>query len=136
MGRGLRLIHRLANPLVLGVLRSPAHRPLSGTLAVLSVTGRRTGRVHRRPVMWAPVDGATVVVMVGMPDQKVWWRNLRGGAAVGVRLRGRDRRARGTVVTGDAALRDAWARRFPRAARRMPADPVMVRLDLEGPAAA
>ena len=43
------VLNRVVNPLVRGVLRSPAHRVLSGRLALLTVTGRRSGRTFRSP---------------------------------------------------------------------------------------
>ena len=69
------------------VLRSPAHRALSGRLALITVTGRRSGRRFTFPVGYRRVDGR-VEIAVGAPDRKLWWRNLRGGGPVLIRLRG------------------------------------------------
>jgi hypothetical protein len=81
------------NPVVRAVLRSPAHRLLSGRVLLLTYTGRRTGEQHTIPVQYAR-DGEALVVTVGWPERKVWWRNLRGpGAQVGLTLAGRRRDA-------------------------------------------
>ncbi|MGE5408195.1 MAG: nitroreductase/quinone reductase family protein [Syntrophothermus sp.] len=71
------------------VLRSPAHRLLSGSLLLLTVTGRRSGRRHTLPVGYAR-DGDLVYVLVGRYRAKRWWRNLIEPAPVRVRLRGEE----------------------------------------------
>lgn len=71
------------------VLVSPLHRVVSGQLALITVTGRRTGRQHTFPVGYKR-DGEQVTIPVGLPERKVWWRNLRDGAPVRLRLAGRE----------------------------------------------
>jgi hypothetical protein len=56
----------------------------------MSVTGRRSGRVYTFPVGYEQ-EGDRVTITVGWPERKRWWRNLRGGAPVRIRLRGRER---------------------------------------------
>ena len=41
-------------------------------------------------------------LLLGTEDR--WWRNLRGGAPVGVRLRGEDRAGTADVVTDEAGM--------------------------------
>jgi len=43
-------MNRFANPVVKWILRSRLHRLLSAHLLLISVTGRRTGRVYTIPV--------------------------------------------------------------------------------------
>jgi hypothetical protein len=111
------LFNRLVNPLVKALLRSPCHRLVSGSLLVLTYTGRRTGRRHSLPVMYAEREDA-LVVFAGRPREKRWWRNLRGGAPVEVVWRGRRLRGRAEVVSEDGAgARDdvaVYAAKFPR----------------------
>jgi hypothetical protein len=93
-------MNRTGNPLVRLLLRSPLHRLASGRLALITVTGRKSGREHTFPVGYERV-GDTVEVPVLWPERKLWWRNLRGdGAPVRLRLRGEDR-AGHAVVRGD-----------------------------------
>jgi hypothetical protein len=73
------------NRLMMGILRSPFHFLLSRTTLVLTVTGRRSGRRYVFPVRYLR-DGARVLVST---DSR-WWRNLQGGAAVSLRLRGHE----------------------------------------------
>ena len=65
----------LANSVVGGVLRSPAHRLLSGSTALLTYEGRRTGRRIVLPTQYAR-HGDEVVILVGRPETKQWWRNF------------------------------------------------------------
>jgi hypothetical protein len=83
---------RVINPFVSAILRSPLHGALSGRVLLLSFTGRKTGKRYRFPVEYT-ADGEALVVFSG----RRWWANLRGGAAVTARLRGRERSGRAEV---------------------------------------
>jgi len=83
---------------VRAVLVSPLHTVLSGRLALISVTGRRSDRVLLPGRV--PADGDRVVINVGLPQRKRWWRNLLDGAPVAIRLRGVRRTGR-TQATGN-----------------------------------
>ncbi len=87
------VVNRTLNPVVGAVLRSPAHRLASGSLILLTVTGRRSGRRFTFPTGYRQ-DGDTVTVQVGWPEQKQWWRNLRTEAPVQLWLRGQRRTGR------------------------------------------
>jgi hypothetical protein len=81
------VVNRVVNPVVHGVLRSPAHRLLSGHLALLTVTGRRSGRTFTFPVGYHQ-DGDRVTIGVDWPERKRWWRNLSDDAPVEIWLAG------------------------------------------------
>ncbi len=92
---------RLANPIVRTILRSPFHGMLSRHLMLITIRGRRTGRPFTLPVGYLQ-EGDTVLVLIGEPERKTWWRNLEGGStAVQVLLRGRTMEAVGDVLTWD-----------------------------------
>jgi len=97
------VFNQTANRLVRGLLRTPLHPLVSGRLALITVTGRRSGRRFTFPVAYTR-DGDAVVIEVGWPDRKVWWRNLRDGGEVRMRLRGVERtghaRAYGEPASG------------------------------------
>lgn len=84
------LWNRSGNRLVEVLLRSPAHPLVSRRLVLISVTGRRTGAEHTFPVAYQESDGA-LTIPVMWPERKLWWRNLREGAGVRLRLRGAER---------------------------------------------
>lgn len=84
------LWNRSGNQVVVLLLRSSLHPLVSRRLTLITVTGRRTGREHTLPVAYQEsADGLTIPVM--WPERKLWWRNLRDGAPVRLRLRGADR---------------------------------------------
>jgi hypothetical protein len=81
------VVNRVVNPVVRAVLRSPAHGLLSGHLALLTVTGRRSGRAFTFPVGYHR-DGDRVTIGVDWPERKRWWRNLSEAASVEIWLDG------------------------------------------------
>jgi deazaflavin-dependent oxidoreductase (nitroreductase family) len=94
-------LNRLGNPFVGVLLRSPLHRVVSSQLALITVTGRRSGRRYTFPVAYRQSDDE-VTIVVGWPERKRWWRNLREGGEVTLRLRGVQRTGQARV-TGDEA---------------------------------
>lgn len=65
----------LVNPVVRRVLRTPAHRLMSGSVLLLEYTGRRSGVRHALPAMFAET-GDRLVVIAGQPETKTWWHNF------------------------------------------------------------
>ena len=101
-------MNRVVNPALGAVLRSPVHRLASGSVALLTYTGRRSGREFTIPCFYRD-QGEEVTVAVGWPDRKVWWRNLTGdGGPVRMLVRGRE--VRGHAVATREAGRDALVR--------------------------
>jgi hypothetical protein len=64
---------------------------LSRRLLLVRVTGRRSGRTFELPVGYARRD-SELLVTVGAPERKHWWRNIDGPTPVTVLLRGHTRR--------------------------------------------
>ena len=112
----LRLL-RLANPFVLGILRSRSHRLLSGSLAVLEYEGRTSGRRFSIPLRYAETTDGRAVALAGDPGGKLWWRSFSEPHPAALLLRGQRREVVGTLARG-GALRDearvAYAGRYPR----------------------
>jgi F420H(2)-dependent quinone reductase len=92
------LLRYVGNPIVGAILRSPLHGMLSRHLMLLTVVGRRTGRRYTMPVGYVSHYG-TLDVLVANRQQKVWWRNLEGGAPVELVMRGRTFPARAEALT-------------------------------------
>lgn len=112
----------LINPWVSLILRSPLHRLFSGSIVLLTYQGRKSSKSYTLPVQYARM-GDTFVIVPGAAANKTWWRNLRGGAPVRLRVDNHDLNARAEVLTGAAdrddiisALNTYW-QRFPAAAR-------------------
>ena len=92
-----RLMQRVGNRIVALLLRSPLHRLLSGGELLVTVTGHRSGRRYTTPVQYVRSDGELYAVS---RRSRSWWRNLRGGAPVVVRVRGRERAGAAEIVDG------------------------------------
>lgn len=118
----------VANRWVAGVLRSPLHGLLSGKVDLIRYEGRRSGRTIETPTQYALV-GDDVVILVGRPEAKTWWRNFAEGRDLDVLVAGEWQHLRGQVLRGaedpDAVrpLLDAYLERFPGARRSLGDDP-------------
>jgi hypothetical protein len=84
-------------------LRTPGlDRLLGRSVALIAFEGRKTGKVYEIPVSYSCV-GDTVAVL--SRASRVWWRNLRDGPVVRLRLAGKTYSGKATVsVGGEAAL--------------------------------
>jgi len=85
------------NPIVDVVLRSRFHWLLSRGLALITVTGRRTGRRYTIPFGYLQTSDA-VVVLVNDAPTKTWWRNYLQPGPIEMRLRGVHRVGGAVVV--------------------------------------
>ena len=91
---------RFYNPLVIRLLRSPLHALMSGSVLLLTFEGRRSGRSYTTPVSYIR-DGEDVLLVAARDHS--WWKNLRGGAPVRLRIGGRDEGGVGEVLEGASA---------------------------------
>ena len=115
-----RLAYSFANVAMRLVLRSPLHALFSEKILLLTITGRKSGRSYAVPVSYVD-DGGTLICFTCVRWSN-WWKNLRGGASVTVRLRGHELVGVAEVATGEdenvvRKLR-AFLERFPGSARR------------------
>ena len=67
------------------ILRSPVHGMVSKTILLITFTGRKSGKTYTTPVDYSQ-DGDQVTIFTHAD----WWKNLRGGAPVRLRIRGRE----------------------------------------------
>jgi deazaflavin-dependent oxidoreductase (nitroreductase family) len=115
------------NPILKWLLQSPIHGILSGSTMLITVTGRKSGKAISTPVNY--VDMGEELMTVSFRQRK-WWRNLRGGAPVTLRLRGRNVKANSTAIEdgeGVAAQLGAYFKKVPQYAKYL-----HVRLDERG----
>jgi hypothetical protein len=112
---------RVGNALVAAVLCSPLHRMLDRRTALLTITGRRSGRRFNVPVDYSR-DGR-VIHIISRTDHH-WWQNLEGGEHLTIRLGGVEYRAFGEVREMSEADRIRFIQGFWRDAygRRLDAD--------------
>lgn len=111
----------MLNGMMRVLLRSRFHGLVSDGVALLTVTGRTSGRAFQFPIQYVERNGA-LIVLAGRAGAKTWWRNLRTPAPVSIRLRGRDVDGTAVVISSPAdaaeALR-AYVDRFPKSERSL-----------------
>jgi len=95
---------RIGNSFMKFILSSPLHGMLSRNFMLISVTGRKSGKTYTTPVNYQRQGEALLVV--SMRD-RTWWRNLRGGAPVTMRLQGKVVAGMGKVMEDDREIADA-----------------------------
>ncbi len=78
------------------ILRSPLHRMISKYLLLITFTGCKSGKTYTAPVSYSQEDDQVIIF-----SHANWWKNLRGGAPVSLRLRGRELQAVAEPVTED-----------------------------------
>ena len=88
----------IINPVVRGLLRSPIHGLISESLMLVTYTGRKSQRRFTTPVRYVPAGDS---VRCFTSPETLWWRSLRGGADVVLRLQGQDRPCHATVIEND-----------------------------------
>ena len=89
----IRVLRRL-NPLIAWLLRSPLHGMASRDLLVLTYVGAKSGVRRTLPLSYVEVAGRLYLCT----RSSLWWRNLRNGRPVELRLRGRAVTATPVVV--------------------------------------
>ena len=92
---------QIGNLFMGGILRTPLHGMLSGNTMLVMVRGRKSGKPITTPVNYTREGN---VIRATSLRGRTWWRNLRGGAEVTLRLQGRDLTGRGTVVEDEASV--------------------------------
>ncbi|MBM3144615.1 MAG: nitroreductase family deazaflavin-dependent oxidoreductase [Chloroflexi bacterium] len=83
------------NPLMRQLLNSPLHSLVSKNMMLITYTGRKSGKTYTTPVSCLEIEGALYTLS---SRERVWWRNLRGGAEVSLRLQGKNIPARAQVI--------------------------------------
>jgi hypothetical protein len=96
------------DPIVKLLLLSPLHNLISGGVLMLTYTGQKTGKTYRVPLSYVR-DGEDLLILTF--KRRTWWRSLKGGAPVTVRLQGRDLPARAYAESDDfRRVSDGFAR--------------------------
>ena len=101
------------------MLRSPLHGLMSGSTMLVTVTGRKSGRLITTPVNYYQ-EGDTLWVISNR--ERTWWRNLKGGASLKLRLRGQELNGFGEVLLDEPAVAvqiGEYVRHLPISARAL-----------------
>ena len=107
------------NDFISWLLRSPFHGVLSNGMMLITVTGRKTGKKYTTPVGYFRENGNLWVLT---SRDRTWWKNLQGGAEVGLLLRHKPVTAFAEpeldVNTVQAQMRE-YIKQSPQAAKSM-----------------
>ncbi len=107
----------LGNAFMSILLRSPLHPLLGDSFAVITVTGRKTGRRISTPINVAQAaDGFTVVSY----RSRTWWRNLLGGRSGELRVGGKTIPVTARIADQQDEVRNglkAYFERYPEYAK-------------------
>ncbi len=87
------------------LLRSPHHNKVSDRILLLSFTGCKSGKVYSTPVSYMQ-EADNIIVFTDSP----WWKNLLGGAKVGLVLRGEEKEAYAVPVIDPQEVADGLRR--------------------------
>jgi len=91
----------IGNLFMKAIINSPLHRLLGSSFAVISLRGRKTGKLYSTPVNVArDGEGFTVISR----RERTWWRNLRGGADAYLRVAGQRYAVRSEVIEDPAGV--------------------------------
>jgi hypothetical protein len=103
LGRLLMRAAPLLNAPVAAIAGSPRFGgALRRSVAVVTYTGRRSGRTFSIPVAFRRRDDANIDIGANLPDTKTWWRNFLGdGAPLSVTLDGIERAGHGVAHRDD-----------------------------------
>lgn len=96
------------------MLRSPMHGLVSKMVLLFTFAGRKSGKTYTTPVSYSQSDDQVYIF-----THANWWKNLKGGAPVTLRLQGRDVQGLAEPVVED---KQAIAARLTEHLRKVPSD--------------
>lgn len=91
------------NPIMSWLLRSPLHFVVSKNMMLMSYIGHKSGKRYSTPMNYIEIGDVLNTIS---SRERVWWRNLRAGADVILRLRGAEIPARARAIEGQAEVTD------------------------------
>ena len=77
-------------------LRSPLHGLVSKTVLLITFTGRKSGKTYTTPVSYSQTGD-----QVNIFTHADWWKNMRGGTSVALRIRGQEFQGRAEPIAED-----------------------------------
>lgn len=129
-----KAIQKTGNRIVRFLLHTPFHGLVSGSVMLITFTGRKSGKTYTTPVQYGR-EGDTVTFF--SQKQRSWWKNLLGGAPVMLRLQGRDVHGLAEALpdADETTLRETLKRLYPKASPQQMHDMlprlVLIRVQLD-----
>ncbi len=107
----------IGNFFIKTIVNSPLHALLGDSFAVITVEGRKSGRLYSTPINVKRQKEGWIVISM---RERTWWRNLRDGQTAILRIDGRKIPVRGKVVEEQNAVSaglEDFFRQYPGYAR-------------------
>lgn len=101
---------KLQNPFMKWLLRSPFHGIVSRMYLLITFSGRKSGTIYTTPVQYKQ-HGETVYIITSAGY--TWWKNLRGGAEVHLRIRGQSYAGHALTADDPATVNAQLAHIYP-----------------------
>ncbi len=99
------------NDIMLGIINSPVHGMMSGSIMALTYTGRKSGKSYTTPVNYIrerlPNGGERLWTL--SERDRTWWRNFRGGARATLGIQRNSFPVIGYAIEEPAAVEEALA---------------------------
>lgn len=104
------MFFRILNPIMKAMLKSPLHSSVSGRIMIITFKGRKSGKEYSTPVSYFKENGKVYCFTHGS-----WWRNIKDGAQVKVRILGKDHQGLAETVSEDAELKSTYLAKMLKA---------------------
>lgn len=118
----------LMNAIMRPLLRSPFHFLASGWCALITVKGRRTGRLYTTPVYYRREGN---VLRFFSDKHRKWIRNFESGTPVRLRLQGADVPGTAAPCLADHDVHHKWLKlMYPRISEERAAVLVLIEVRL------
>jgi deazaflavin-dependent oxidoreductase (nitroreductase family) len=101
----------IVNPVVGWLLHSPFHGLLSKHVLLITVTGRKSGKQYTTPVEYGRNGNQIVVISV---QTRSWWKNVRHGGTVHMRVQGKDVTGTARVAVDEASVAAVLKAVYPK----------------------
>lgn len=101
---------KIVNPFMIWLLRSPLHFMMSRQTMLISVKGRKSGKVYTTPVDYGR-DGDAVLAVTSR--RYTWWKNLSGGGQAELVIAGKPLSGPATISQDEAVILDAYRKMYP-----------------------
>lgn len=96
-----KIFMKIGNGTITFLLRTPFHKLVSRNTMLVTVKGRKSGKLYTTPVNY--IQDHEDIYVTSQKD-RTWWKNLRNGAEAVLRLRGQDVKAAGEVVEDEPGV--------------------------------
>jgi deazaflavin-dependent oxidoreductase (nitroreductase family) len=101
----------IGNSFIKALVNSPLHPLLGNSIALITVTGYKTGKSIQTPINVVRVGEALMVISM---RNRTWWRNLRGGRMARLRHVGKIIPVRSEVIEAPAEIAAGLADYFTK----------------------